>query len=128
MSLALASLALTGAAAASAALPTSAAARSASNAQAQVGTVTVLRDNVKVRGQKVSHSADLSAGTLLVTDHSGHARLELKTKKTWCDVKWDVQMTVKPGGGFIWSGPAGRIYCATSPKSNTSPRRTSPNP
>jgi Bacterial Ig domain/Chitobiase/beta-hexosaminidase C-terminal domain/CARDB len=117
MSLALTSLALVGAAAASAALPTSAAARPASSAKAQVGRVTVLAQNVKVRGQTVSDSADLSAGSLLVTDHWGHARVQLKTKKTLCDVKWDVRMTVKPGGGFIWSGPAGRIACGTSPAS-----------
>ena len=118
MSLALASLALTGVAAASAALPTSAAARPASSARAQVGRVTkVLADTVTVRGQKVLHTADLSAGSRVVTDHWGHALLQLKTKKTLCDVKWDVQMTVQPGGGFIWSGRAGRISCATSPKS-----------
>jgi hypothetical protein len=117
MSLALATLALTGAAAASAALPTSAAARPASSAKAQVGQVTVLANTVKVRGRKVSGSADLSAGTRLVTNHSGHAALKLKAKKTLCDVGWDVRMTVKPGGGFIWSGPAGSIYCGTSPAS-----------
>src|SRR5919201_1184190 len=117
MSLALASLALTGAAAVSAALPTSAAARPASSAQAQVGHVKVLENTVTMGRRMVQGGADLSAGARLVTDGSGSAELKLKTKKTACYVWEKARVTVKPGGGFLWYGPAGWISCATSPKS-----------
>jgi hypothetical protein len=117
MSLALASLALTGVAAVSAALPTSAAARPASSAQARVGYVTVKQDTVNMHGHKVLDGADLSPGSVFVTNKSGRAKLELKTKKTWCGVWPKTRTTVKPGGGFIWWVPAGSIYCTTWPAS-----------
>jgi hypothetical protein len=117
MSLALASLALTGAAAVSAALPTSAAARPASSAQAQVGHVKVLENTVTMGRRMVHGGADLSAGARLVTDGSGSAEVKLETKKTKCYVWEKARVTVKPGGGFLWYGPAGWISCVTSPKS-----------
>jgi Bacterial Ig domain/Chitobiase/beta-hexosaminidase C-terminal domain/CARDB len=117
MSFALASLTLTAAAAASAALPTSAAARPASSAKAEVGQVTVVTDTVKLRGRIISGTVDLSAGSRLVTDKPGHAQLKLNTKKTRCDVWGKVRMTVKPGGGVIWTGTDGSLSCGTSPAS-----------
>jgi Bacterial Ig domain/Chitobiase/beta-hexosaminidase C-terminal domain len=117
MSLALASLALTGAAAVSAALPTTAAARPASSAQAQIGHVKVLENTVTMGRRMVHGGADLSAGARLVTDGSGSAEVKLKTKKTKCYVWESARVTVKPGGGFLWYGPAGWISCVTSPKS-----------
>jgi Bacterial Ig domain/Chitobiase/beta-hexosaminidase C-terminal domain/CARDB len=117
MTLALASLALTGAAAATAALPTSAAARPISSAKAQIGHVKVVRNMVWIGGRKVSGSADLSPGSVLVTGRRGQARLTLKTKKTKCDVYRKTRTTLQPGGGSIWYDPVGSIYCGTSPTS-----------
>ena len=117
MSLTLASLTLTGVAAAAAALPTPAAARPASSAQSTVGRVTVVWDTVRLRGHRVPGSAVLSAGSVLSTSRGGQARLQLKAKKTQCDVYGKAQTTVMPGAGSIWYDALGSIYCGTSPKS-----------
>jgi hypothetical protein len=111
-----ASVTLTGSAATSA-LPGSAAARTVSSAKATVGRVKVVYDTVRLRGRKIPGSADLWAGSVLVTDRFGQAKLALKMKKTKCDVYQNARVTLAPAAGVAWYDPTGEIVCGTSPAS-----------
>ena len=104
-------------AAAMAALSPSAGARTVSIEKGRVGRVTVVANTVRLRGHKVPGRADLFAGSLVATNRRGQARLELKLKKTQCDVYPNTRATVVPIRGVVWYAPTGSIYCGTSPAS-----------